>query len=159
MGTISLLDVRPKGGEPLVDWSGEPIASYRSKLGDLCRLVLSFLWRPAISLGAGAAHQRRPITVAQAVCLQKGLDTLLVVDDSKCARPVGAPQAALDSPGVEHAREGSQMSGNGYGSLDSVQAPVTLITAFLRFARSNTFGSSAQGCGGAGGTLACWIPR
>ena len=51
------------------------------------------------------------------------------------------------------------MSGNGYGSRDSVQAPVTLMTAFLRLASSYTFGRSAQGCGGAGGTFGCKIPR
>jgi hypothetical protein len=39
------------------------------------------------------------------------------------------------------------------GSFDSVQAPVILITAFLRLASSTTFGRSAQGCGGAGGAL------
>src|ERR1700751_4389215 len=55
-------------------------------------------------------------------------------------------------------KSGSQMSGNGYGSFDSVQAPVILITAFLRLASSTTFGRSAQGCGGAGGTLGCWMP-
>ena len=31
------------------------------------------------------------------------------------------------------------MSGNGYGFLDSVEAPLTLITAFLRLARSRPF--------------------
>src|SRR5271155_1222562 len=54
---------------------------------------------------------------------------------------------------------GSQMSGKGYGSRDSVQAPLTLITAFGRLASSSTFGRSAQGCGGAGGTRGCRIPR
>jgi len=57
--------------------------------------ILSFLWRPAISLGAGAAHQRGPFSVAQAVSLQEGLDGLLVVDNSERARPVGAPQDAF----------------------------------------------------------------
>ena len=51
------------------------------------------------------------------------------------------------------------MSGNGYGLRDSVQAPLTLITAFGRFASSSTFGRSAQGCGGAGGTRGCRMPR
>ena len=54
---------------------------------------------------------------------------------------------------------GSQMSGNGYGSFDSVQAPLTLITAFLRLASSSTFGRSAQGFGGAGGTRGCRMAR
>jgi len=39
------------------------------------------------------------------------------------------------------------MSEKGYGSRDSVQAPLTLITAFGRRASSSTFGRSAQGCG------------
>src|SRR3989442_5741751 len=54
---------------------------------------------------------------------------------------------------------GSQMSGNGYGSLDSVQAPLTLITAFLRLASSSTFGRSAQGSGGGGGALGWRMAR
>src|SRR5207247_2149375 len=41
------------------------------------------------------------------------------------------------------------MSGNGYGSRDSVQAPLTLITAFSRLARSSTVGRSAHGWRGA----------
>src|SRR5262249_7124747 len=69
-------------------------------------LALSFLWRPAISLGAGTAHQRGPFSVTEAVCLQEGLDGLLVVDNSERARPVCAPQAAVETPGVEHAGEG-----------------------------------------------------
>jgi len=47
------------------------------------------------------------------------------------------------------------MSGNGYGFCDSVQAPLTLITAFLRLARSKTFGRSANGSFGAGGVRGC----
>src|SRR6516165_1166095 len=50
------------------------------------------------------------------------------------------------------------MSGKGYGSRDSVQAPLTLITAFGRLASSSTFGRSAQGCGGAGGVRGCMMP-
>src|SRR5215475_7119575 len=53
---------------------------------------------------------------------------------------------------------GSQMSGNGYGCFDRVQAPVILITAFLRLASSTTFGRSAQAFGGAGGTLGWLMP-
>jgi hypothetical protein len=63
-------------------------------------LTNRFLWRPAISLGAGAAHQRGPFSVARAVSLQEGLDGLLVVDNSERARPVGAPEAAVETPGV-----------------------------------------------------------
>ena len=48
---------------------------------------------------------------------------------------------------------GSQISGYGYGSCDSVQAPLTLITAFGRFASASTFGRSAHASGGAGGVV------
>src|SRR5216684_1305190 len=51
------------------------------------------------------------------------------------------------------------MSGKGYGARDSVQAPLTLITAFGRLARSSTFGRSAHGCGGAGGVRGCMMAR
>src|SRR4051794_32382184 len=68
--------------------------------------VLGFLRRPAIGLCAGTAHQSRPLTVAQAVCLHEGLDGLLVIDNSERTRPVGAPQAAIQTPGVEDASKG-----------------------------------------------------
>ena len=122
-------------------------------------LALGFLWRPPVSLGAGAAHQRGPFRVTQAVSLQEGLDGLLVVDNSERARPVGAPRAAVETPGVEHASEGVPDIRERVRLPDSVQAPVTLITAFFRLASSSTLGRSAQGCGGAGGTLGCWIAR
>ena len=51
------------------------------------------------------------------------------------------------------------MSGKGYDSRDSGQAPLTLITAFGRFASSSTFGKSAQGCGGVGGVRGYMMPR
>src|SRR5213595_2691706 len=54
---------------------------------------------------------------------------------------------------------GSQISGKGYGSRDSVQAPLTLITAFGRLASSSTFGRSVHGSRGAGGTRGCKMPR
>src|SRR5258708_12217699 len=57
------------------------------------------------------------------------------------------------------ASAGPRYPGNGNGSWDSVQAPLTLITAFLRLARSSTFGRSAQGCGGAGGGRGCRVAR
>src|SRR5882672_9617094 len=38
--------------------------------------------------------------------LVEGLDGLFVVDDSEGASPVGTPQAAFETPGVEHAGEG-----------------------------------------------------
>src|ERR1700757_2254720 len=66
---------------------------------------LTFLRRPAISLGAGAAHEHCPFTAAQALSLKEGRDRLLVVDDGERARPVRAPQAAVETPGIEHAGE------------------------------------------------------
>src|SRR5580700_7869769 len=65
--------------------------------------VLTFLRRPAIGFGAGAAHQHGPLGVAQAVGLQEGLDGLLVIDDGERARPIRAPQAAIETPGIEDA--------------------------------------------------------
>src|SRR6202035_896963 len=53
--------------------------------------LLSFPRRPAISPGTGAAHEHRPLSVAQAVSLKKGLDRELVVDNSKGTRPVRTP--------------------------------------------------------------------
>src|SRR5579864_2448613 len=85
--------------------------------GDACRFMdapfatdcgavkLIFLRRPAIGLGARTAHQHRPLAVAQAVRLQERRDALLVVDDREGARPVRAPQAAVETPGLEHAPE------------------------------------------------------
>src|SRR5215468_765583 len=67
--------------------------------------ALTFLRRPAISLSAGAAHQHCPLTVAQPASLKEGLDGLLVVDDCERACPVRAPQAAVETPGIERARE------------------------------------------------------
>src|SRR4029434_2606934 len=67
-------------------------------------MTLAFLRRPAVCLGAGSAHQHRALTLAQAVSETEGLDGLFVVDDRECAGPVGAPQAAVEAPGVEHTR-------------------------------------------------------
>src|SRR5438876_6711340 len=61
--------------------------------------------RPTIGFGARTAHQHRSLAVTQAVSLDEGLDGLLVVDDGVRARPVRAPQAAVETPGIEHARE------------------------------------------------------
>jgi hypothetical protein len=66
---------------------------------------LTFLRRPTIGFGARAAHQHRSLTVAQAVSLEEGLDGLLVVDDGVCTCPVPAPQAAVETPGIEHPGE------------------------------------------------------
>src|SRR5215831_8872392 len=68
-------------------------------------MTLAFLRRPAISLGAGTAHQRRALALAQAVGETEGFDGLFVIDDRECAGPVGAPQAAVEAPGVEHTGE------------------------------------------------------
>src|SRR4029450_2005712 len=66
---------------------------------------LTFLWRPTIGLGARAAHQHRSLTVAEAGSPEARLDGPLVVDAGVCACPVRAPQAALETPGIEHAGE------------------------------------------------------
>src|SRR2546425_11953892 len=66
---------------------------------------LAFLRRPAIRLGAGAAHQHCAFTFAQALRLPERLDGLFVVDDRERASPVGSPQTALETPRVEHARK------------------------------------------------------
>src|SRR5262245_65621321 len=68
-------------------------------------MTLAFLRRPAVSLGAGIAHQHRALTLAQAVGETEGLDGLFVVDDREGAGPVGAPQAAVEAPGIEHTAE------------------------------------------------------
>src|SRR5262249_14108715 len=48
----------------------------------------------------------RAFALADAVRGAEWRDALLVIDDGKGARPVGAPQAAIDAPGIEHARQG-----------------------------------------------------
>src|SRR5450631_3148004 len=48
-------------------------------------LVLTVVRRPAVSFGAGAAHQHGPLAVAQAAGLEEGLDGLSVVDDGEGA--------------------------------------------------------------------------
>jgi hypothetical protein len=68
-------------------------------------MTLAFLRRPAVSLGAGIAHQHRTLALAQAVGETEGLDGLFVVDDREGAGPVGAPQAAVEAPGIEHTGE------------------------------------------------------
>src|SRR5713226_8398522 len=85
----------------------------------------NFLRRPAISLGAGTAHQHCPLSVAQAASLKEGLDGLLVVDDCERARPVRAPQAAIETPRIKHAgkripnvRERIRLPGQRGGAAD-----------------------------------------
>src|SRR6516165_986482 len=80
--------------------------------------------------------------------------------NGRARRVQSVPHRQRSKPQASNTRaSGSQMSGNGYGSWDRVQAPLTLITAFGRLASSSTFGRSAQGCGGAGGTRGCMMPR
>src|SRR5262245_30033498 len=66
---------------------------------------LAFLGRPTIGFGARAAHQHLSFTIAQAISLEEGFDGLVVVDDGVCACPVRAPQAAVETPSIEHAGE------------------------------------------------------
>ena len=61
--------------------------------------------RPTIRFRAGPSHQHRALAVAQTVGLHEGLRRLLEVDDRARARPVGAPEAAVESPRVEYARK------------------------------------------------------
>ena len=126
--------------------------------GRACPRPLNFLRRPAIRLRGGASHKHGSFAGAQAVGFQERLNGLLVIDDSEGSRPVRAPQAAIETPGIEYAGKRVPDSGNGYGSFDSVQAPLILITAFLRLASSTTFGRSAQGSGGAGGAFGWRMP-
>src|SRR5689334_13485140 len=88
-------------------------------------LSLGFLRRPAVGLGGGAAHQHRPLAVAQTVGLEKRLGRLLVIDHGEGPRPIGAPQAALDSPGIEDALQrvpdivvGKRLLRQGAGAAD-----------------------------------------
>jgi len=121
--------------------------------------MLTFLRRPAISLAQAPPISMALSGFAQAVGSAEGLDGLRVVDDRERARPVRTPQTAIETQASNRRASGSQMSGYGYGFWDSVQAPLTLITAFGRRASSSTFGRSVQGCGGAGGTRGCKMPR
>ena len=115
--------------------------------------TLKFLRRPAIRLRGGATHEHGSFTGVQPVSFQERLDGLLVMTTGK-ARVQSVPHRQRSKPQASNMRpSGSQIFGNGYGSFDSVQAPVILITAFLRLASSRTLGRSAQGCGGAGGSV------
>jgi putative transcriptional regulator len=79
-------------------------------LSDKRNLALGFFRRLAIRLGAGAAHQHRPLAVAEAVGLQEGLHTLLVAVmrkqtmrefDELCLTPV----RPLTPEGIRELRE------------------------------------------------------
>jgi hypothetical protein len=67
------------------------------------RIHLASAGKFSISLGAGTAHQHCPLSVAQEVSPKEGLDGLFVVDDCERARPVRAPQAAFETPGIKYA--------------------------------------------------------
>src|SRR5215813_13997985 len=100
-------------------------------------MTLAFLRRPAISLGAGTAHQRRALALAQAVGETEGLDGLFVVDDRECAGPVGAPQTTVEALGVEHAGERIPDVWKRIGFLLGVEPS--------RFRNSGNLGTSASG--------------
>src|SRR6266516_3979609 len=67
------------------------------------------------------------------------------------ARVQSVPHKQRSKPQASNTRaSGSQMSWKGYGCRDSVQAPLTLITAFGRLASSSTFrevGPGLRRCG------------
>ena len=122
-------------------------------------IALPLLRRPAIGLDAGAAHQHGALAFAEPAGLNEGHHGVLVIDTAN-ARVQSVPHRQRSKPQASNTRaKGSQMSLKGYGCRDSVQAPLTLITAFGRFARASTFGRSAHGSGGAGGTRGCRMPR
>src|SRR5438128_6776693 len=91
-------------------WPSASITLYAGVIGNPSEgnrtaAILTLLRRPAVRLRARTAHEHRACALAQAVGLPEGLDGLLVVDDGEGASPVRAPQAAFETPGVEHARE------------------------------------------------------
>src|SRR4051794_16033701 len=60
---------------------------------------------PPVGLRAGAAHQHRALGLAEAIGLQERPDALLVAKHGVGAGPVRAPQAAVETPRVEDARQ------------------------------------------------------
>jgi hypothetical protein len=68
-------------------------------------MALNFLRRPTIRLRGGATHKHDSFAGAQAVSFQERLDGLLVIDDSESPRPVGALQAAVETPRIEYAKK------------------------------------------------------
>src|SRR3954452_2911465 len=60
---------------------------------------------PPIRLGARAAHQHGALRIREPLRLQKRLHALLVIHDRSRARPVRAPETALETPGIEDARQ------------------------------------------------------
>jgi len=115
--------------------------------------------RPPISL-----RTRPPISIARSLSLSRSVSrngsTACSSLTTANARVQSVPHRHGSEPQASNARaSGSQMSGNGYGCCDNVHASLTLITAFVRFASSSTFGRSALGRGGAGGTRGYGIPR
>src|SRR5579862_4394363 len=83
--------------------SSSPVSTNGTCCSNTAPIRLGFFRRPAIGLGGSAAHQHCPLGGAQPVGPEEGLDGVFVVDDGERARPVGAPQAALETPGIEHA--------------------------------------------------------
>src|SRR5262249_44136594 len=85
-------------------WRRSAVRTGRQK-APKAHLALTLLRCPAVSLGGSAPHQHCSLAVAQAISLKEELNRLLVVDDRECARPVRAPQAPLETPGVEQASQ------------------------------------------------------
>src|SRR3954471_9047677 len=66
-------------------------------------IALAFVRLPPIRLGTRAAHQHRALRIREPLRLEERLHTLLVVHDGGRARPVRAPEAALEAPRIEDA--------------------------------------------------------
>src|SRR4051812_39651513 len=66
---------------------------------------LLFVRRPAIRFLTRAAHQHRAVTFAQSLGFEERLNGVFIIDDRKRARPVRAPQAALQAPRIKYFRE------------------------------------------------------
>src|SRR5688572_5460258 len=71
----------------------------------LCARPSLLRWRPLVYFRQAAAHQLCLVTVRQTIGHAERIDGWLVVDDGLRARPVGAPHAAVEAEGVEHARQ------------------------------------------------------
>jgi len=105
--------------------SASAMGTARSIIFTVFTDALTFLRRPAVSLGAGAAHQHGPLGVAQAVGLEEGFDGLLVIDDGD-ARVQRAPQANGQSPRRRtRGPADPRCRETDTASRDSVQAPLT----------------------------------
>src|SRR4029079_16853775 len=112
----------------------------------------------ALPLGAHryAFAQAPPMSIARSLSVRRSVSRKGLVACSKLttalARVQSVPHRQRSNPHASNMRaSGSQISGYGYGLCESVQAPLTLMTAFDRFASSSTLGRSAHGFGAAGG--------